>query len=120
LETQSLRPFFWVILLALFWLGLFVIPRTLLRRAISQVISIFRRSHALCSESPKTADELGLVPQSLMNRFFKLRDYKPYALQFLVKAGVVRQTGNGKLCLVDKRATEFWRTIGKIDNHRSL
>lgn len=112
METGSINPTYWVILLMFFWLGFFVIPGFLLRRTISRVISIFRRNHSLCSESPKTVDELGLVPQSLMDGFFKLRDYKPYALQFLVKGGVVRETEDGKLCLLEERVVEFSR--GKL------
>jgi hypothetical protein len=109
METALVNSLYLAILFILFWLGLFVIPRILLRRAISQVISIFRRSHSLCSESPKTVDELGLAPQSLMNRLFKLRDYKPYALQFLVKAGIVRQTEGGKLCLAEEKLPQLLR-----------
>jgi hypothetical protein len=94
---------FWMVLLALFWMGFFVIPRILLRRAISQVISIFRKNHSLCSESPKTVDELGLAPRSLFERFFKPRDYKPYGLQLLINAGIVYRTEDGKLCLLEEK-----------------
>jgi hypothetical protein len=103
METASVNPLYLVILLMLFWLGFFVIPSLMLRRAISQVIRIFRRNHSLCSESPKTVGELGLAPQGLMDRLFKPRDYKPYALQFLARAGAVRQTEDGKLCLVEEK-----------------
>jgi hypothetical protein len=100
---------FWIVLLTLFWMGFFVIPRILLRRAISQVIRIFRNHHSLCSESPKTIDELGLTPQSLMDRLVKPRDYKPYGLQVLINAGVVHRTQEGKLCLLEERLPELLR-----------
>jgi hypothetical protein len=109
METESVNIIYWVILFTLFWLGLFVIPRILLRRAFSQVISIFRRNHSLCTETPKTVDELGLAPKSLMDRMLKPRDYKPYALQVLIRAGVVRLTENGKVYLLEERAVEFLR-----------
>ncbi len=107
METQSSSFIFWGILLALFWLGIFVIPRILLRRAISQVIRIFRGSHSLCSENAKTVDELGLAPPSLTERLFKPRDYKPYALQFLIRAGLVRVSGEGRMCLLENKTAEF-------------
>ena len=110
METGSVNLLYWVILVILFCLGVFVIPSYLLRRAIFQVVTIFRRSHSLCSESPKTIDELGLTPPALMDRMLKARDYKPYALQVLIRARVVRQTDDGKLCLIDERAAEFLGT----------
>jgi hypothetical protein len=98
---------FWMVLLTLFLMGFFVIPRILLRRAISQVVRIFRDHHSLCSEIPKTVEELGLTPQSLMDRLIKPRDYKPYALQVLINAGVIRQGKEGKLCLLEEGLPEL-------------
>ncbi len=104
METNTARVlFFWVILLVLFWLGVFVIPRIRLKRTLFQVMGIFRETHSLCSETPKTPAELGLAPQSLMDRMVKFRDYKPYALQLLIKSGMVRLTGRGKMCLLENR-----------------
>ncbi len=99
-----------MILLALFWIGLFVIPWVLLKRAILQGVSIFQKSHSLCSESPKTAAELGLARQSLTDRLFKARDYKPYALQLLIKSGMVRLTEAGKMCLMEDKVPNFLKT----------
>ncbi len=112
METNTSTLLFWVILLAFFWLGIFVIPNLLLRQAVSQVLDIFRQSHSLCSESPKTANELGLVPPSLVGRLFKRRDYKPYALQLLIKSGMVRLTREGKMCLLENKLPGFQRSNG--------
>jgi hypothetical protein len=94
-------------LFALLWVAFFTIPRYLIKRAVSQVISIFRQSHSLCSESPKTVNELGLEPKSLADRMLKLRDYKPYALQILVYTGVVRVTNDEKVCLLEEKVPEL-------------
>ena len=106
METLPANFVFVAILLTLVWLGLFIIPIYLLRRAIFQVIRIFRINHSLCSEGPKTVEELGLMPVSFMDRFSKPRDYKPYALQFLLKSGVVRQDQDGFLCLSEEKLDE--------------
>ncbi len=106
MERLSVNFIFVAILLTVVWLGLFIIPIYLLRRAIFQVIRIFRINHSLCSESSKTVEELGLTPVSLMDRFSKPRDYKPYALQFLLKSGVVRQDQEGSLCLLEEKLDE--------------
>jgi hypothetical protein len=85
----------------------FVVQGLLVRRAAFQVIKILRENHSLCSEGYKAIDELGLRRPSFTERLlrFGLRDYKPYALQALIQAGIVRQASDGKVCLLEKRAT---------------
>ncbi len=99
----------WVIMLALFYVGFIIIPRLLLRHAILQVVERFRQSHSLCSESPKTADELGLGPQSLTDRLFRFRDYRPHALQVLIKFGMVHLAEEGKMCLLEDKLPSWDR-----------
>ena len=94
-------------LLLLFVVGFFVIPNILLKRAVSQVIRIFRQHHCLCPHGSKTVEELGLKPPGLVDRMLKTRDYKPYALQMLIKTGVVRQTEDQRLCLSEEKLAEF-------------
>ncbi|MCJ7426464.1 MAG: hypothetical protein MUO17_04975 [Dehalococcoidales bacterium] len=82
-------------------LGLFVIPRWRLKRAIRQVIAIFRQNSALDKKTAKTIDELGLKPRGFAERMFHGRDFKPYALNALVKAGIIKGTGDGRLYLAE-------------------
>ncbi len=107
MEPNSANLLFWMMLLTFFWIGLFLIPQMMLRRAVLEVLNIFHQSHSLCSENPKTVDELGLTSQSLTGGLFKPRDYKPYALQMLIKSGMVRLTGEGKMCLWDDKLSEL-------------
>jgi phosphatidylglycerophosphate synthase len=95
--------------MALFLLAAFAIQGLLVRRAAFQVIKIFRKNHSLCSEGYKTIEELGLQPPSFMERMFHfgLRDFKPFALQALIQAGVVRDTSDGKVCLLDLKSKKF-------------
>ena len=102
------------LLILLFWVSLillaaFVAQGFMFRRAAFQVIRIFRETHSLCSESYRTIDELGLRAKSFMQRMFHfgLRDYKPYALQALIRAEIVRSTSDGKVCLLEKKAQHF-------------
>ena len=103
MEIGSVNPLFWMMLFVSFWLGFFVIPGVLLKRALGQVTDSFTKSHSLCSETPKTMVELGLAPRSLTQRLFRPRDYRPYALQWLLRTGAVRETGDGKLCFEDEK-----------------
>jgi hypothetical protein len=82
-------------------LGLYVIPRWRLKRAISQVIQIFRQNSALDKKTAKTADELGLQPRRFAEGMLRLRDFKPYALNALVKAGIIKSTEDGRFYLAE-------------------
>jgi hypothetical protein len=80
-------------------LGFYVLPRIRIRRAVSQVVAIFERNNALDARSAKTIDELGLRPPTFLEGMLRIRDFKPYALQILMNAEVVRQTDGGRLYL---------------------
>ena len=88
-------------------LGLFVIPRWLVRRAARQVIRIFREHNATESKRARTIDELGLRPPGLMERMMRRRDYKPRALSALMQAGVIQATEDGRLYLSEEKLANF-------------
>ena len=83
-------------------LGLFVIPRWRMKRAVRQVIRIFRERNAVDSKNARTIEELGLMPRGMVESLFKGRDYKNYALTFLIQAEVVQQIDD-KLYLWEER-----------------
>ena len=65
----------------------------LARRAICTVISTFRRRGAVKAEQAVTLDDLGISPWA---QFFSVwRDYRPWAVQTLVQAGVIRSAAEG-------------------------
>jgi hypothetical protein len=86
-----------IIILAI--LGFFVLPRIRIRRAVKHVVAIFERNNALDVRSARTIDELGLRPPTFLEGMLRIRDFKPYALQILMNAEVVRQTDGGRLYL---------------------
>lgn len=83
-----------------------IVPRWLLRRAARQVIKIFREHNATDSKNARTIDELGLRPPGMMERMFRGRDYKPYALNALMKAEIIQQTEDGRLYLSEEKLTD--------------
>ena len=87
-------------------LAIFVIPRWLLKRAIRRVIRIFREHDVTDAKNAKTIYELGLAPQSMMQRMFRGRDYKPDALNALLKAQIIQTTESGRLYLSEERLME--------------
>jgi hypothetical protein len=81
----------------------FVIRLYMIRRAITQVIEIFRERRSLSPSDAKTVDELGLAPPDFIERIVRRKDYKPYALQVLIRLGIVREVGDGKVCMSEER-----------------
>ncbi len=102
----------WVILIALLYMALVIIPGWRLRRAITQVIEVFRGQGAACFKDVKSIDELGLRPRSMMENLFRTRDFKPYALQLLIKEEVVHVEPNEYLCLEEEKVPGFLQKYG--------
>jgi len=86
---------------------MFLIPRWLTRRAARQVIKIFREHNATDAKNAKSIDELGLVPPGMLERMMRRRDYKPYALNALMKAEIIQATEDGKLYLSEEKLADF-------------
>ncbi|MDH4067840.1 MAG: hypothetical protein OEU97_02780 [Dehalococcoidia bacterium] len=100
MDTTGLFILFLVILAIL---GFWVLPRIRIKRAVNQVVAIFERNSALDVRSAKTIDELGLRPPTFMEGMLRMRDFKPYALQILMRTEVVRQTDGGRLYLLQDK-----------------
>ena len=100
MDTTAL---FILILVILAILGFWVLPRMRIKRAVNQVVAIFERNNALDARSAKTIDELGLRPPTFLQGMMRIRDFKPYALQILMRAEVIRQTDGGRLYLSQDR-----------------
>ena len=66
-------------------------------------MAIFEHNNALDVRSARTIDELGLKPPTFLEGMMRMRDFKPYALQILMKAEVVSQTDGGRLYLSQDR-----------------
>lgn len=96
---MSTTALFILLIIILAILGFFVLPRIRIRRAINQVVAIFEHNNALDVRSARTVDELGLRPPTFLEGMLRMRDFKPYALQILMKTEVVRQTDGGRLYL---------------------
>jgi len=94
---------FIILIVLLAALAFITIPPLLIRRAISSVIQIFRQHSATDVKSARTIDELGLGPRPMAKRIFRRRDYKPQALQILMRAEVVQMTEDDKLYLSEEK-----------------
>ncbi len=104
---NPLDPIPVIVLLALFFLMALKIQGYLLKRAVSQVVDRFRQHNSLCSQGSKTLDQLDLQPPTFIDRMTKPRDYKPYALQMLIKAKAIRVRVDDRMCLLEHELTQF-------------
>ena len=94
---------FIVLILLFILLALFVVPQWRLRRAIHQVIRIFREHNAIGIDNSKTIDELGMKSPGILERMLRGRDYKQYAIRALMKAEIVQTTEGGRLYLSEEK-----------------
>ena len=93
-----------VVLLIVFFIALLIaLPFMMNKRAIRQVIRRFRDRQALDPSTAKTIDELGLTPPSFRERLMRFRDYKPAALNGLVRIGIVQVTEDGRFYLSEEK-----------------
>ena len=96
----------------IYLLALFTIPYMLTRRAAAKVVAIFRANCAMDPQSAKTADELGLRPQTLLSSIVRRRDYKSNAFQLLLKADVIIKISDDRVYLSEKGLTRLCENKG--------
>ena len=83
-----------------------VIPHLMLKAAIPEVLKRFRERGALTKARAVSAEELGLVQQSIWERALRRRDYKPKALMGLIQLDVVKIDDDGNLYLSEEALAE--------------
>ena len=102
---------FLVLIVMVIALGGSLYVRTLLtRRAIFKVIEIFYQHHALGIKDAKTRRELRLERPDFVQRMMRPRDYKQYALQILIKRGIILEDEEGRLYMVEERLDQDLRS----------
>ncbi len=92
-----------VLLIILFLVVIVALPMLLNKRAVIQVVQIFRDHGALDPESAKTLQELRLTKPTLKDRMLRFRDYKPAAVDSLIQVGIVQGTEDGRVFLLEER-----------------
>lgn len=103
---------FIILMVVAFILAFIFIPQFMLMRNIPKVIRIFREHNAVGGKNAKPIEELGLLPRTMFQRMFSRRDYKPQALQFLLRAAIVEMTEEGKVYLnEDNLYRTKWRNL---------
>lgn len=73
----------------------------LARRALCTVVTTFRDFNALQYQNALPLESMGLGPRPLLS-FRLLRDYKPWAVQTLVRTGIIRMGVEGTFYLSEE------------------
>jgi hypothetical protein len=106
----------WAIIVLLAVL-VFFIRVALLRRAVLQVIAIFRKHNSLSWHNAKTARELGLATPGFLARIGRPKDYKPQALKALLRLGIIRVFREDRLYLNEDRLRTI-QVTGRADQQQ--
>lgn len=106
---DSARVFLFFVVMVLAFAGVLYIRAFFTRRAIFKVIEIFYQHNALGIKGAKTLHELGLERPDFFQRMTKPRDYKQYALQILIKRGIILESEDGKVYLAEERLDQDLR-----------
>jgi hypothetical protein len=85
----------------------FRLSMSLARRAICTVISIFRQNNAIQYEKALQLHSMGLNMRPALLSFRLLRDYKPWAIQTLVQAGVIRAASQNTFYLSEDSLRQY-------------
>ncbi len=76
--------------------------RWLMRRAVRQVLTVLKDQQVTSPADGRSPEELGFAPQSILRIHVGLRDYRPYALQLLIRENVVKTTPDGRIYLSEE------------------
>jgi hypothetical protein len=91
-----------VIMVGLFLVAILAVPQFFLKRAIKDVVRMFRAHNASDPASAKPLEEIGFKSRGMMENVFRGRDYKPYALNLMVKAQIVIMTEDERYYLSEE------------------
>ena len=82
------------------------------RRAVKAVFKMFRQADCTTPETAKTAAEIGFKQRGFIS-FRGVRDYKPNALQLLIREEVIKVTEDGRMYLSEE--TLYQHALKKLD-----
>jgi len=105
--SESTRAIILLILILILLLAVAFYGSTfLMRRALKTVIKRFQDNNALTPATAKTVEELGLARRGFFH-IQAFRDYKPAALDLLVRYDIVQITEDNKVFLLEENLTKI-------------
>ncbi|HZX46685.1 MAG TPA: hypothetical protein VFF83_05390 [Clostridia bacterium] len=103
------ETFRWITVIVMFIVVYYGASMFTIKRNVVKVIKVFEEKDALSAKTAASADSLGIRKQGFLERAIKRRDNRIHALQFLISAGIVITTSDGRYYLSKKKMTAFRR-----------
>jgi hypothetical protein len=103
------ETFRWIAVIIVFIVVYYSASMFTIKRNVVKVIKVFEEKNALAAKTAASIESLGIRKQGFIERAVKRRDNKIYALQFLMNAGIVITTSDGKYYLNKKKMAAFRR-----------
>ncbi len=114
--NETTTVLFIVVILVGALIGASFVSRHLMSTAVRKVITVFRERGAVTPAKALTAQELGLARRGVMEGMFRMRDYRPNAVQLLARADIVRPTEDGRLYLSEETLAQTrMKDFAKLD-----
>ena len=92
-----------VLLVAIMLVAMFFIPQWRGKRAVRQVIQMFRGYSAIDTKSAKAPEDLGFKHRGMLEGLLRGRDFKQDALRALMRTEIIQATEDGRLYLSEDR-----------------
>src|SRR5690554_1849740 len=99
----------WIAVIVVFLVVYYVSSMLTLKRNILKVVKVFEEKKALSSKTAVSGEDLDIRKQSFVERAVKKRDNRIHALKFLINAGLVKATSDGRYYLSKKKMASFRR-----------
>ncbi|MFC1945792.1 hypothetical protein ACFLW1_01180 [Chloroflexota bacterium] len=81
----------------------FLLMRFRVQRAVKQVVKMFRSVNAVDEKSAISAEDLGIIKKGMLQGMFRVRDFKPQALESLVSMGVINFTEDARYYINEEK-----------------
>ena len=91
-----------IVLLAMLVLGGWVIPYYRIKWAVPKVIDTLRLHGAVSEDTAKHLWDMGLGAPTLQRRILRTRDFRPQAVDVLIRAAIIAVCDDGRVFLVEE------------------
>ena len=103
------ETFRWIAIIVVFIVVYYAASMFTIKRNVVKVIKVFEEKNALAAKTAVSGESLGIRKQCFLDRAVKRRDNRIHALKFMVDAGVVSITSDGRYYLSKKKMAAFRR-----------
>jgi hypothetical protein len=102
IEVRQMTTFYVVLIIVVALAAAVYLSRCRVRKAMRDVVALFRQHGATSPDDARSLEALGLAPRAFTESLFRLRDYRPHVLRLLAQANIVRNAGEDRFYLSEE------------------